>query len=76
MENIYDCDCDGCDCGDSGSYNDYGGDYNYGVVHEDELCSSSSSSWVLDSSTQFSWSSSGSCSLLADWIHENRNYAW
>ena len=46
------------------------------VVHEDELCSSSSSSWVLDSSNQFSWSSSGSCSLLADWIDENRNYAW
>ena len=36
MENYYGCDCGGCDCGDtgnndySGSYNDYGDDYNYG----------------------------------------------
>ena len=47
------------------------------VVHEDDLCSSTSSAaWALDSAAQFSWSSAGSCALLADWVDEERNYAW
>ena len=41
---------------------------------ESQLCPSTSGDWRLQPAAQFSWLSS--CELRAEWLDENRNYAW
>ena len=72
---------DGCD--EYAANTEWCGDYDGASFSSNDMCcgcgggsGSVSGSWDLDTSSQFSWSSSGTCSLLAEWIDENRNYAW
>ena len=45
-----------------------------GGAFESQLCPDTSGDWLLQPASQFSWLSS--CELRAEWIDENRNYAW